>query len=305
MYLQFLVIPFIYLGSDIIANGQGQNFMTDIKVLKRDDDRQCASVEETERARSEIRQIANSIIAATVTLTTMPTEITTSDSITTTTDMSTTATMTDSTSTMPSNITSAKTMPSMYTCNSTPGWRRVAFINMTDTSYNCPTGLNLTSYSKRTCGRSYVTYGGCSSTTFSAGGLPYSRVCGRIRGYQFGATDAFWAYVNENHGIDSYYATGISLTHGGVGSRQHIWTFAAGLSEVSTYTLPIRALVMHIITIMSLRLLEMISFVRVAYTLPGMVSLYSTPVMSSGMVRNVHPTAHAVSSTILHGLQRT
>ena len=46
-----------------------------------------------------------------------------------------------------------------YTCNGTPGWRRVAFINMTDTSYNCPTGLNLTSYSKRTCGRSHTTWG--------------------------------------------------------------------------------------------------------------------------------------------------
>ena len=80
----------------------------------------------------------------------------------------------------------------IHTCNGTPGWRRVAFINMTDTSYNCPTGLNLTSYSKRTCGRSHTTNGGCSSTTFSVEGLPYSRVCGRIRGYQFGATDAFW-----------------------------------------------------------------------------------------------------------------
>ena len=40
----------------------------------------------------------------------------------------------------------------LHTCNGTPGWRRVAFINMTDTSYNCPTGLNLTSHSKRTYG---------------------------------------------------------------------------------------------------------------------------------------------------------
>ena len=38
---------------------------------------------------------------------------------------------------------------------------------MTDISYNtyCPTGLNLTSYSKRTCGRLYKTWGGCFSTT--------------------------------------------------------------------------------------------------------------------------------------------
>jgi hypothetical protein len=59
-------------------------------------------------------------------------------------------------------------------------------------------------------------------------------VCGRIRGYQFGATSAFWGYDALNQGIDSYYVDGISLTHGGAGSRQHIWTFAAGLTEVDT-----------------------------------------------------------------------
>ena len=42
-----------------------------------------------------------------------------------------------------------------HTCNGTPGWKRIAFINMTDTSYSCPTGLSLTSYSKRTCRRSH------------------------------------------------------------------------------------------------------------------------------------------------------
>ena len=45
--------------------------------------------------------------------------------------------------------------------------------------------------------------------------------------------------------------------------------------------------------------------VRVAYTLYGITILCSTPTMSSGMVRTVHSTAHAVSSTTLHGLQRT
>ena len=70
-------------------------------------------------------------------------------------------------------------------CNGTPGWRRVAFINMTNNSYNCPSGLNLTSHSKRVCGRSHPAItGGCSATLFSVGDLPYSRVCGRIRGYQ-------------------------------------------------------------------------------------------------------------------------
>ena len=57
-------------------------------------------------------------------------------------------------------------------------------------------------------------------------------MCGRIRGYQFGATSTF--SVGFSRGIDSYYVEGISLTHGGAGSRQHIWTFVAGLSEVTT-----------------------------------------------------------------------
>ena len=118
-----------------------------------------------------------------------------------------------------------------HTCNGTPGWRRIAFINMTDTRYNCPTGLNLTSYSKRTCGRSHTIQGGCSSTTFNVGDLSYSRVCGRLRGYQRGGTGAFGHNISD---IDSYYVEGVSLTHGASGRRRHIWTFAAGASEVAT-----------------------------------------------------------------------
>jgi hypothetical protein len=59
-------------------------------------------------------------------------------------------------------------------------------------------------------------------------------VCGRIRGYQFGETVAFLGYVYLNQGIDGYYVDGVSLTHGGAGSRQHIWTFAAGVTEDNT-----------------------------------------------------------------------
>ena len=121
----------------------------------------------------------------------------------------------------------------LYGCNGTPGWRRVAFINMTDTSYNCPTGLNLTSYSKRTCGRSHLDLG-CSSTAFSVGGLPYSHVCGRIRGYQFGLSRPFFQFSAYSQGILSNLTEGVHLTHGGAGNRQHIWTFAVGLSEVTT-----------------------------------------------------------------------
>ena len=87
-------------------------------------------------------------------------------------------------------------------------------------------------YSKRTCGRPHISQHGCSSTTFTIGDLSYSHVYGRIRGYQVGSTSAFRPASSQ--GIDSYYVDGVSLTHGGAGSRQHIWTFAAGLSENTT-----------------------------------------------------------------------
>ena len=106
-----------------------------------------------------------------------------------------------------------------------PGWRRVVLLNMTNTSHVCPSGLRLTSYSRRTCGRATSARDSCWSTTFSVGGSQYSRVCGRARAYRFGVAAAFHGYK----GIDSSYADGLSLTHGAPGSRQHIWTFVSGL----------------------------------------------------------------------------
>jgi hypothetical protein len=55
-------------------------------------------------------------------------------------------------------------------------------------------------------------------------------VCGRAIGYQYGSTDAFSYLVVDT--IDSYYVYGISVTHGL--PRNHIWTFAAGLTEGHT-----------------------------------------------------------------------
>ena len=95
--------------------------------------------------------------------------------------------------------------PNTYTCNGTLGWRQVVFINMTDTGYNCPPGLALTSYSKRTCGRAHSTRRSCSSTTFSVGGSEYHQVCGRIKGYQVGATSAFYGYLHRSHTIEDQY----------------------------------------------------------------------------------------------------
>ena len=109
------------------------------------------------------------------------------------------------------------------------GWRRVVYLNFTDPNTPCPSGWQLTSNSKRTCGR-VSTNASCDSVTFPVSGGNYTRVCGRIIAYQDRSTDAFYAYHNGDvTTIDDPYVDGVSLTHGS--PRQHIWTFAAGWSE--------------------------------------------------------------------------
>ena len=109
-----------------------------------------------------------------------------------------------------------------------PGWRRVVFLNMTNTSHVCPSGFSLTTSSRRTCGQAHSSAGRCSSTTFSVGGSQYNRVCGRALAYRWGYNHGFYGYKVQRRGIEGSYVDGLSLTHGTPGSRQHIWTFASG-----------------------------------------------------------------------------
>ena len=53
------------------------------------------------------------------------------------------------------------------------------------------------------------------------------------KGIPVWGTSAFYAY-NSDRGLDSNYVNDVSLTHGATGRRQHIWTFAAGLTEVAS-----------------------------------------------------------------------
>ena len=116
-----------------------------------------------------------------------------------------------------------------YECGGSGGWRRVVYLNMTDPNTNCPSGWNLTSYSKRTCGRVSTSSLSCDSVFFPVSG-GYTSVCGSIRAYQVGHIDAFEAYDDgQVTTINGAYVSGVSLTYGS--PRQHIWTFAAGASE--------------------------------------------------------------------------
>ena len=111
---------------------------------------------------------------------------------------------------------------------------RVADIDMTRLYTNCPPGFRkLRSSGKVMCGGRDLN-SPCLSTNFSTHGIKYSRVCGRIVGYQFGRTSSFVQYVITNRGVtlDGAYLDRIALTHGS--PRTHIWSFAAGINQYHT-----------------------------------------------------------------------
>ena len=66
-------------------------------------------------------------------------------------------------------------------CGGTGGWRRVAYLDMTDPNTNCPSGWNMTNYTIRTCGRASDGYRACDSVFFPVSGGEYSQVCGKMK----------------------------------------------------------------------------------------------------------------------------
>ena len=98
-------------------------------------------------------------------------------------------------------------------------------------TFSCPRGLReLHEADIRTC-EIDSTSATCVSVVLNAWNITYSRVCGRVLGYQVGSTDAFGNYGRGNDiTIDSNYVDGVSLTHGH-SPRKHIWTFAAAIDE--------------------------------------------------------------------------
>ena len=120
-------------------------------------------------------------------------------------------------------------------CNSSEGWMRVAYLNMSDPTEECPPGFRLHNQKGiRACGMtiaSSVHY--CQSVKFPSYNIRYSQVCGKVIGYHQGTPDALQPRKGSND-INAAYVDGVSLTHGN--PRQHIWTFMAGLQENSVYS---------------------------------------------------------------------
>ena len=119
-------------------------------------------------------------------------------------------------------------------CDSKGGWMRVAYLNISDSTEECPPGFRLYNENGvRACGRPVSSPAGyCQSVKFSSYNINYSQVCGRVTGYQYGTTNAIDPRGEINN-LNGAYIDGVSLTRGN--PRQHIWTFMAGLQENSFY----------------------------------------------------------------------
>ena len=86
-------------------------------------------------------------------------------------------------------------------CGSGGGWTRLAYLDMTDSTENCPSGFKLyQSGGVKGCGRATSSGGSCTSVQFPSNGISYSQVCGRVTGYQYGSTDAHSNY----YGVGSW-----------------------------------------------------------------------------------------------------
>ena len=105
------------------------------------------------------------------------------------------------------------------------GWRRVVLLNMTDPSQTCPSQWRLYEQdSLRLCGMKTFSGSACDSVKFDTEGRAYTKVCGRIIGYQYASPNgATHDNPTAANAINEPYLDGVSITYGR--PRKHIWSF--------------------------------------------------------------------------------
>jgi len=113
-------------------------------------------------------------------------------------------------------------------CDNVTGWMRVADLDFTNRNDSCPANfMERTLSGVRFCEQTSGT--GCSQADFSTFDIPYSKVCGKATGYQFGTPEAFSRLiVISSLTLSSQYLDGFSLTRGSL--MEHIWSFPAGVT---------------------------------------------------------------------------
>uniref|UniRef100_A0A1X7URJ5 Fibrinogen C-terminal domain-containing protein n=1 Tax=Amphimedon queenslandica TaxID=400682 RepID=A0A1X7URJ5_AMPQE len=86
-------------------------------------------------------------------------------------------------------------------CGQEGGWTRIAYLDMTDSSQNCSSGLEeLMIGGIRLCRREGDS-AGCRSNAFQTNGISYSQICGKVVGYQKGTTDGVNTNNNDINGV--------------------------------------------------------------------------------------------------------
>ena len=112
-------------------------------------------------------------------------------------------------------------------------WTRVAYLNMSDPQQTCPSNWTLSTSPVRGCGRSSSSSLTCDSVVYPVNDRTYSSVCGKIIAYHNGVSLGFPSILlNTTIPIEESYVSGVSITHGPPGTRQHVWTFVGTLNEV-------------------------------------------------------------------------
>ena len=106
-------------------------------------------------------------------------------------------------------------------------WKRIASFNIT-AGDDCPSPWVKSSHNNVSFCIPASTAAGCYSVNYSTNGMSYQKVCGRASGYQKGSPDGFASYTD----VFDYFE-GLSITHGS--PRQHIWTYAVGLTDSGNY----------------------------------------------------------------------
>ena len=125
-------------------------------------------------------------------------------------------------------------------CDEEGGWTRITFVNMSEPGSSCPPGLvqydNIINTSL--CWIANRTdFWGCNSTFFSVYNLNYTKVCGQVRGHQYGFPAAFYCYFYNYSRCEPEIKTfGVTLTYSN-NPHKHIWTYAGGWHEQGTDTL--------------------------------------------------------------------
>ena len=118
-------------------------------------------------------------------------------------------------------------------CEGEGGWMRVANLNANHQSNPCPDGFQVMTHgNKKFCIRD-AHISGCRSIPIETFGNAYSQVCGKVRGYSYGAVDAFSRSSTAEP--DENYVDGVTITYGS-SPALHIWTYAAGLEETTHRT---------------------------------------------------------------------